>query len=93
MFFSPKGKAGWGGGEERERLTDQVKEQGRVTQLEGAPISEKSHALKLERKFALQESCVPGLAECNAEESFTMRNRQVMYVGCVPNLVRLYIVL
>ena len=68
-------------------MTDQVKEQGGVTQLEGPRISKKYHALKLERKFVLQVSCGPGLAECNTEEIFTVPNRQVIDVGCVLNLV------
>lgn len=74
--FSLKGKGGWR--EARERLTDHVKGQGRVSHREGARISEKSHALKLERQFALQVSCRLGLAEYNFEERFAMQNRQVI---------------
>lgn len=70
-------------GREWERLTVQVEEQGRVTQLEGAGISKKSSAMKPDKTFALHMSCVPGLTE----ERFAMQNRQVIKGVCVPNLV------
>lgn len=82
LVFSTRGKTGWG---ERDRMTDQFKEQGRGTQLEGSRDSEKSHALKLESLRCSRAARLD--VERGAGKRLPTQNRQVAYVRCVPNLV------